>query len=100
MDSNPAGGTFLQEEPECQQQLLQRAMAMAGKGKVRECWDVPAVTPPVLMSKGVTELCDLGHIHSGWGFHQETNPAFHRMGKWDISDNVIASKRKATTSTQ
>lgn len=35
MDSNPPGGTFLQEEPECRHQLLQRQMARAAKGKER-----------------------------------------------------------------
>lgn len=48
----------------------------------------------------MSELCDLGCIHSGWGFLQETNPACHRMGKQDISDNMIVSRRKATTSTE
>lgn len=100
MDSKPPGGTFLQEEPECQHQLFQRPMARADKGKAKCCWDVPAVTPPVLVSNGMPELCDLGCIHSGWGFLQETNPACHRMGKQDISDNMIVSRRKATTSTE
>lgn len=78
-------------------------MATAAKGKAKGFGDVPAVTPPappVLVCNGTTELCDLGCIHSGWGFLQETNPACHRIGKQDISDNMIVSKRKAATSTE
>lgn len=96
MDSNPPGGTFLQEKPECQHQLLQRPMATA-QGKVSGCWDVPAVTLPVLVSNGTTELHDLGYIHSGWKFLKETNPASCIMGKYDISDNMVVSRRKATS---
>lgn len=77
-----------------------RTDGQSSQGKSKGLLGCSCCEPPVLVSNGMTELCDLGLIHPGWGFLQETHPACHRRGKQDISDNMIVSRRSATTSTE